>query len=349
MNDLRPLINQSPPVDVSRPCDPTTLHDKFVLITGASNGLGAMMARFWASHGAHIAIGDIDDSAGEALVSTLRTTYPKQTFVYQHCDVLDWDSQCGLFEAARRVSPHGGIDIVVPNAGVHIGADALQFEAPAPKPDGSLRKPRTTTLDINITGVYFTTHLALHYLAINPSSSSDRAILLLGSIAGLMPLPGQAPYSMSKHAMTGLFRCLRCSIPAQSIRVNMICPYFVSGSRMVKPAVEAVLLAGAAGSAGIPDVLDAATRLIADNSIRGRALVVGPKMKDLDGLAEGKDTPLTEDELRDGGRAIWECFAHDYDEVEAFRWRYMKLMNAIAQTRSWVGWVKDILTIFWRK
>ena len=139
-NDIKGLIRQSPPVDVSKPYDATTLKGKTIVITGGANGLGSYMVREWASHGANIIIGDVADAAGEKLVAELTTQYPDSAFAFQHCDVTDWESQVGLFETAVHVSPHGGIDIVVPNAGIILPDVSIQFEEPALK-NGRLPKP----------------------------------------------------------------------------------------------------------------------------------------------------------------------------------------------------------------
>ncbi|KLU83090.1 hypothetical protein MAPG_02157 [Magnaporthiopsis poae ATCC 64411] len=46
-----------------------------------------------------------------------------------------------------------------------------------------------------------------------------------------------------------------------------------------------------------------------------------------------------------GGQAVWECYAHDYDSVEAFVWRYTRLLNTVERIRGWTGWVRDIVYI----
>lgn len=87
----------------------------------------------------------------------------------------------------------------------------------------------------------------------------------------------------------------------------MICPYFID-----TPLIEApgrLLLAG--GAMGKPeDVVDAATRLMADTSIMGRALVVGPKVKVDD---DWQLIPKNED--RGQEKAVWECYADDFEDV----------------------------------
>lgn len=345
MGDIRSLIRQSPPVDVSKPYDTSTLNDKTILITGGANGLGAHMVRHWASHGAHIIIGDVAVQAGEKLVADLRIAHPKSTFAFQHCDVTDWDSQVGLFDAAVRLSPNSAVDIVVPNAGIILPSESMVFENPV-LVDGRLPKPNTATLDVNITGVTYTTHLALYHLPRN--SRPDRCILLIGSVSSLIPFAGQCQYSMGKHAVLGLFRTLRSTAFLNGIRINMIAPYYTAQTNMLKPEVEAIFLGGTAGPGSVTDVVDAATRLVADEAVAGRSLVIGPRLKNAG--ADGDSTMAVKDEENDGqGRGVWECYAEDYENVDAFVKRYITLLNAVTKVRGWVGIVTDWFKILRRK
>ena len=355
MNDLRPIIKQSPPVDVTKPYDPSSLRNKFILITGGANGLGAHMVRHWAAHGAHVLVGDIDDKAGEKLVADLTSMYGKnsqQVFGYSRCDVTVWEDQVALFEEAARLSPSGVINVVVPNAGVLLPRESLKFENPS-LVDGKIPRPNTLQLDVNITGVTYTTHLALHYLTVgggttkaqDSSISRDRTILLIGSLASVAPLPGQVQYTMSKHAVAGLFRALRATSFPHGIRVNMLAPYYVAQTNMLNPVHEAFFLAGSAGPARVPDVIDAATRLVADESISGRSLMIGPRLKDgVQGEVE-----VGPEEGDGEGRAVWDCYTDDYDAVESFRWRYVNAVNAVAAARGMFAWVVDIWSILRRR
>ncbi|KAH7158004.1 hypothetical protein B0J13DRAFT_185977 [Dactylonectria estremocensis] len=347
MGDIQELIQQSAPVDVTKEYDTSTLKGKTVVITGGAKGLGAHMVRRWASLGAHIVIGDVADADGEQLVGELRRSYPEATFAYQRCDVTDWDSQVALFDTAVRVSPSKAVDVVVPNAGIIQPDQASAFENPEPGPDGRLKRPDTATLEVNIVGVVYTTHLALYHLPRN-GSSKDRCILLIGSVASLMPLAGQTHYAMSKHAVLGLFRTLRATASLRGVRVNMLAPYFTSQTHMMPPVREALFLSGNAGAASVADVIDAATRLVADEAVAGRALVIGPRMK-ADGITGAEDMAVGDDEGDGQGRAIWECYAHDYDQVDPFVRRYLYLIHAVSSARGWLGVLGDIWRIFRRK
>ena len=95
--------------------------------------------------------------------------------------------------------------------------------------------PGLRTYETNLTGVLYTSHLALSYLSQNPDSHKcsaeknegprDRHLLLVASIAGLAGVPSQPLYAAAKHGVVGLFRSLRMTAPAKTgVRVNMINP-----------------------------------------------------------------------------------------------------------------------------
>ncbi|KAK4102935.1 NAD(P)-binding protein [Parathielavia hyrcaniae] len=353
------MIDQSPPVDCSKPYDTSTLAGKTILITGGASGFGAAFARHWARHGAHLIIGDVNDRAGEALVAELRSSSsPDQVILYQHCDVTSWSDQLALFKTAASSSKTKSIDAVVAGAGIVERGDpttpsatSTVFDLPhaldsdsttSPPPPPPLR-----VLAVNLTGVMYTTHLALYYLPLR--AGGDRHLLLISSVAGLMPLVGQTEYTVSKHGVMGLFRALRGSAWTRGIRVNALTPYFVDTPLLPKPALA--LLAGAA-KADLEDVVDAATRLMADWGIRGRALAVGPKMRVVDDEGDGSRVRMVEGEGRHDGerrQAVWEVYGHDYERVEVFVWRYLAVLNVMRRVRGWVGLVTDMLGLCFGK
>ncbi|TLD21868.1 hypothetical protein PspLS_08187 [Pyricularia sp. CBS 133598] len=345
MNRLVEAIKQSGPVDVSRPLDVSGLEGKTILITGGASGIGASLAREWAAHGANIIIGDINSSAGEVLVAELRGSASKtQSHHFQQCNVLDWQSQVELFKAAAKASPNGGIDAVVPNAGIVDPNNPITgkpgFENPVGLDGDRPPPPNLKVMDINCTAVFHTVHLALFWLARN-KPGRDRHILLVGSIASFCPVVGESQYTASKHAVMGLFRSLRATSWRQGVRVNILCPYFID-SGLMSPAALTMMAGGR--MAKMADVVEAATRLVADDQIVGRGLVVGPRIKVRDG-EEGE--PVVElEEPKDGQRAIWDPYAHDYESVESFTRKYTRVLNTIEYLRGWAGWASDLVYIF---
>lgn len=356
-------VRLSVPVDTAFRYDPHGIEGKTILITGGASGFGAAFAREWAGYGANIIIGDIDKGAGEELVADLRASTGSLHHHFQLCDVTSWHSQVSLFQTAVRLSPAGTIDVVVPNAGIAEDGALPQhnFENPQDLDRENPPMPRFRVLDVNLTGVMYTVHLALFWLQHNnPTISNevqnrgkeqsdrihtDRQILLIGSIAGLMPLSGAVQYTASKHAVTALFRCLRGTAYQRGIRVNMLCPCFVDTNMLA----NAVILGLAGGGLGeISDVVDAATRFLADKSIVGRAVVIGPRMMVEDG-DHGETRLVAVPHEGEEGKGIWDCYAHDHENVEAFFYRYTRLLIAFARMRGWVGWVKDVLWVLFQR
>jgi hypothetical protein len=113
-----------------------------------------------------------------------------------------------------------------------------------------------------------------------------------------------------------------------------------------------VLLAG--GAIGKPeDVVDAGTRLMSDESIVGRALVIGPKVKIND---EWELLPANSDKQE---IATWEAYAHDYEEVgelvlmfqflrlltmlDVFTARLVRMFNQVERAKGWIGYFSDII------
>jgi NAD(P)-dependent dehydrogenase (short-subunit alcohol dehydrogenase family) len=335
-------------VDFSQSIPYENLKDRVVLITGGASGFGAAISETLARHGSIVILGDLNDQAGEQKAAALRQISGHDGHHFIHVDVTDWQSQAAFFKRASTLSPHGGIDCVIANAGICDAPENASFENPAdyrqldnPPP------PQMRTFDVNLTGVMYTTHLAMSYLKNNPGSASvrlkttpgprDRHLILISSIAGLAPLPTLSIYCTAKHGVVGLFRALRVTAPVNTgVRVNMICPYFVDTAIM--GSAGALVLAGGA-LAKIEDVVEAATRLIADKIIIGRGLIVGARGS-VDQLnAAGLGSGAEQD-----GQAIFDVYGHDFEQSDVFTRRVIGVTNIIASARGWGGIVMDVTT-----
>lgn len=350
---------QSPPVDLSRPINLSNLQGLTILITGGASGLGAGFARHWATHGANLIIGDLNHTLGESLIADLRTSTSNPNHHFLPLDVTSWSSQLSFFEEAIKLSPHGGIDCVVASAGVSLSDQTLFFEKPPNYHDHLAQgkppppAPPLKILDVNLTGVLYTVHLAHAYLPLNPgsqkcnphqpspspSSNRDRHILLISSIAGLLPLPTQSLYSVSKHGVTGLFRSLRVTSPIRhGIRVNMLCPYYTATP--ILGLAGNALLAGAA-PAEVESVVEAATRLVADKMVVGRGLGVGPRAARGDVVSVGGGGEGVVAEKGD----VWEVYAHDFEQSDVTSRRLLALTNLIAGRKGWVDLVRELVVV----
>ena len=347
-NPVVKMIRQSPPLDIRNIIDDSWVKDKTILITGGASGFGEGFLRRWAAAGAIVVIGDVNVEKGDQLVRELRKETGNAHLHFVHCDVTDWHSQVHLFREGLRLSPHGGIDTVVANAGIAPKSDI--FNEPGGLEIANPPPPNLAVLDVNLTGVVYTSYLALYHLKRNPNSRPadpncdpqsthrDRHLLLMSSVAGLFPLPGMALYGTSKHALLGLYRCLRASSFSHGVRVNIICPYYMDTPLL--RTISRVLLAG--NLVGKPeDVVEAATRFAADPRVVGRAVAVSPKLT-VEQREDGEWILASPTNPSGVEKAIWEIYPHDFEDLDVASKRIIGLINRRAENRGWSGVLVDL-------
>ena len=344
---------QSPSVDLSKPVNYSNLREKTALITGGASGIGESLAIELAKHQVNVLIADLNASRGTAVVARLRSSSKNNNHHFIHVDVVDWDSQVACFQEAARLSPHGGIDIVVAGAGICDPSENEVFQVNVPNYTKLAKPPAPSlkTLRIDLEGVMYTSTLAMSYLSQNPGSeacavrhsessvrSRDRHLILVSSVAGVLAIPANGVYNAAKHGVVGMFRSLRLTAPLlQGVRVNMICPYYVD-----TPILDArghVQMLGAAMTK-IERVTEALMRLCADDEIVGRALVIGP---------DGTEEQIKEAGLNDiagpkmhAGGSILDLQGHDFEQTDLLMRRVMGLMNLVTAARGWTGFFYDI-------
>lgn len=89
------------------------------------------------------------------------------------------------------------------------------------------------------------------------------------------------------------------------------------------------------------DVVEAATRFAADPRIVGRAVVVGPKLR-VEQDTSGQWSLVENKDKRGEEKAIWEVYAHDFEDTEIFTRRVVGIMNRAMEINGWFGWLKDM-------
>ena len=188
---------------------------KIIVITGASDGIGAEMARQLAMrHGAQVALVlAARDEARLALVASQCAAFGAQT--------LELPTDVSLEPACRAlitatVQRFGQIDAVINNAGM--SAQALFDEVKADD-----LKWYEQLMRVNLWGSVWCTHAALPYL-----KQSRGSIVAVSSLAGLFGVPGRTAYSASKFAMTGFFEALRAELKTAGVSVTIAYPGVVA-------------------------------------------------------------------------------------------------------------------------
>jgi len=207
---------------------------KVVVITGAANGIGKETALRFAFYGAKVVIADLDITGANQVVTEIEKAGGIASAI--KCNVTDWDAQIEMFELAMK--KYGSVDIVVPNAGISEGStfETVKFE------NGKPVKPSLRTLDVNLTAVLYTAHLALHYLDLNKQPGDLKSLIFIGSMASWQAIPGGAMYSASKHAVLGAMRSIHPSMEQKGIRVGSIHPFFADTG--ILPIHVKMILAG---------------------------------------------------------------------------------------------------------
>jgi short-subunit dehydrogenase len=181
------------------------------IITGGSDGIGAEMARQLAArHKGGIAL-VLAGRSQEKLdaVAAQCSAHAAQTL----CVAMDVsvEAQCrGLIDQA--VQRFGRIDTLVNNAGISAQANFADVRAE------DLRWYQDL-MQVNLWGSVWCTHAGLPHL-----KQSRGRIVAVGSLAGLIGVPGRTAYSATKFAMTGFFEALRAELKPAGVSVTIAYP-----------------------------------------------------------------------------------------------------------------------------
>ena len=241
---------------------------KIIVITGASDGIGAEMARQLASRlGARIALVlAARDEARLTQVASQCAALGAQTLVVP-TDV-SLEPACRAL-IATTVATYGRIDALINNAGV--SAQALFEEVKADDLGWYEQLMR-----VNLWGSVWCTHAALPYL-----KQSRGSIVAVSSLAGLFGVPGRTAYSATKFAMTGFFEALRAELKTAGVSVTTAYPGVVS-TQIRHHGLNAAGLA--AGSSGLKEdnamsVEECARLILQGMDTRQREVVMTAKGK----------------------------------------------------------------------
>ena len=191
------------------------LDGKAAFITGGGSGIGEEIARAFASQGACVVIGDIDEAAGRRAAEACG---PKARF--RRADVADSSSMREALE--WTAAELGRLDILVNNAGIPLVGNVeetseVDFER---------------LMRVNVSGVF---HGCKHAVPIMTLQGGGN-IINIGSVAGLVAVERRFAYCATKGAVIALTRQLAIDYVGQGIRVNCICP-----GTVYTPFVEAYL------------------------------------------------------------------------------------------------------------
>ena len=188
------------------------LNGKVAVITGGGSGIGRCMALAFADEGMDIAIGDIEQGAGEAVAEEVRAKGRRAIAVV--CDVTDLDSVRGLAEAAK--AELGAYHVVCNNAGVISGGPTAEM-SPA---------EWDWVLDVDLQGVVNGVIAFLPGLV----EQGEGHIVNTASIAGLVPMaaPGVINYTTAKYGVVAITETLHDELAPAGVGASALCPGVVN-------------------------------------------------------------------------------------------------------------------------
>lgn len=185
------------------------LAGKIAVVTGASKGIGAAIARALGAAGASVVVNYASSrSDAEVVVDGILASGAKaiavQADVSKHADVTR------LF--AETIAVFGRVDILVNNAGLYRGAPLAEIT----------EELFHRHFDLNVLGLIFATQEAVKHMG--PSGGS---IINTSSVLSTLSLPGNGVYNATKSAVDGLTRTFAKELASRGIRVNSVNPGLV--------------------------------------------------------------------------------------------------------------------------
>ena len=190
-----------------------------VLITGASSGIGAALARAYAETGRTLFLTGRDRDRLDAVAFACRGTGAVVEAIV--LEVRDRFAVAGWIEAMERAHR---LELVIANAGVSAGSGG------GGESDAQARHILATNLD----GVLNTIHPAIECMRRHAPLDGVRGqIAIMSSLAAFRGFPGAPAYCASKAAVKSYGESLRGVLAAEGIELSVICPGFVR-SRMTE-------------------------------------------------------------------------------------------------------------------
>lgn len=190
------------------------IRGKVAVVTGGASGIGEGIVRALAAKGGRVAIFDLNEARGRALVSELG-----DAAIFARVDVTDEGSVASGI--AQTMSAFGAIHVCVNCAGLATAHRTYGKGGPFPLADWK------KTIDVNLTGTFNVLRLCAEQMAKNEPVNADgvRGVVInTASVAAFDGQVGQAAYSASKGGVVGMTLPVARDLASVGVRVNTIAP-----------------------------------------------------------------------------------------------------------------------------
>lgn len=185
------------------------LKNKIALVTGATGGLGAAIARALHRQGAHVALSGTRVSALEGLAQDLG-----QRVSLFPCNLKEKESLQSLTPAVEEKV--GIVNILINNAGLTRDMLAMRMK------DEDFEE----VIDVNLLAPFYLSRAVLKGMI----KEKWGRIINISSIVGVTGNPGQANYCASKAGLIGMSKALAQEVASRNITVNCIAPGFIASA-----------------------------------------------------------------------------------------------------------------------
>jgi len=239
------------------------LEGRVALVTGASRGIGAAIARRLAAEGAVVAVNYAGraDAAAEVVRAIVEAGGRAKAF---QADVSDPVACTAL--VGEVAAEFGGLDILVNNAG--ITRDGLLVRMSD--------EDWSAVIDTNLSGAFYATRAAGKIMMKARSGS----IVTIASVVGLVGNAGQVNYAAAKAGLVGMTKAVARELASRNVRANAIAPGFIATEMtdaLPDAAREAAAGSIALGRFGTPEDIAAAVAFLASDDagyITGQVIAV---------------------------------------------------------------------------
>ena len=212
-----------------------------ILITGASSGLGAGMARAFAAKGRDLALCARRTDRLDELKAELVERYPHLTVAVAALDVNDHDQVPKVF--AALADELGGIDRIIVNAGLGKGA---------PLGSGKLWANKAT-IETNLVAALVQIETALEMF----KQSGGGHLVLVSSVLGNKGVPGvKAAYAASKAGVSSLGESLRAEYAKGPIAVTVLEPGYIESEMTAKARSTMLMVDNATGTKAMVEAIE---------------------------------------------------------------------------------------------